>query len=67
MDIVKKFKKIKKNVIIEIKPRRPGDVASIYARIDKLKNQLKWKSKYNKIEHILNSSIRWEKKKLSKY
>ena len=67
MDIVKKFKKIKKNVIIEIKPRRPGDVAAIYARIDKLKNQLKWKSKYNKIEHILNSSIRWEKKKLSKY
>ncbi len=61
LDIVKMLKKIKKNVSIKYEKRRKGDVAQVYSGIKKLKKTLKWSPKFNKIEKILQSAIKWEK------
>ena len=61
-EIVDIFKKIKKKTLIRYKKRRRGDVSQVYADISKLKNILKWKPKYNNINKILISAIKWEKK-----
>ncbi len=62
LQIVNIFKKIKKNLIIKYKNRRPGDVAQVFSNTEKFKKLLKWKPKYNDINKIIMSSIRWEKK-----
>ena len=61
-EIVEIFKKIKKGVIVKYKKRRIGDVAQIYSDNSKLKRILKWKPKFDNIQTILKSAIRWEKK-----
>tara|TARA_B100001939_G_C16809892_1_gene559494 strand:- start:242 stop:931 length:690 start_codon:yes stop_codon:yes gene_type:complete len=61
-EIVEKFKKIKKKVLIKYQKRRSGDVSQIYANTSKIKKILKWKPKFNNIEMILKSAIKWEKK-----
>ena len=61
-EIVDIFKKFKKNVIIRYLERRPGDVAQIYSNTSKIKKILKWKPKFNDINLIIKSAIRWEKK-----
>ena len=60
--IVNIFKKIKKGVGIQYQKRRPGDIAQVYANAKKFKKILRWKPKYNNIELIIKSAIRWEKK-----
>jgi UDP-glucose 4-epimerase len=60
--IVNIFKKIKKNLIINYKPKRPGDVAQMYSNTKKLKQTFKWKAKFNNINLIIKSAIKWEKK-----
>ena len=60
LDIVKIFKKIKKNLTINITAKRKGDVESVYADTRKLKKILKIKMQYNNISKILKSSIKWE-------
>ncbi len=60
LDIVKIFKKIIKNLIINYKTRRIGDVDMVYADVTKIKSILKWKPKYNNIKKIIKSSIKWE-------
>ena len=60
--IVKIFSKIKKNVKIEIKNKRPGDIAQVYANTRKFRKTLKWRPKYNNINKILKSAMKWEKK-----
>jgi UDP-glucose 4-epimerase len=60
LDIVKIFKKIKKNLTINIAAKRKGDVESVYADTGKFKKILKIKMKYNNINAILKSSIKWE-------
>jgi UDP-glucose 4-epimerase len=60
-EIVNIFKKIKKNLIINYYKRRPGDTAQIYSSTKKLNQLLKWKSKYNNINTIIESAINWEK------
>jgi len=62
LEIIKKFKKIKKNLKINYLKRRHGDVAQVYAGTQKLKKLLKWKSNFNDINLIIKSAIRWEKK-----
>jgi len=42
--------------------RRPGDVVSIYASMDKAKEKLKWETKYN-IEDIMRTAWEWEMKR----
>ena len=61
-EIVEIFKKIKKGVVVRYKKKRIGDVAQIYSDNSKLKRLLKWKPKFNNIQTILKSAIRWEKK-----
>lgn len=63
-EIIDIFKKIKKNVIVRYQKKRQGDVAQIYANISKLRKTLNWKPKYNNINLILRSAIKWEKKLL---
>ena len=55
-------KKYIKKIKINFTKKRLGDVDQVYAKIEKLKKILKWKPKHNNIEHILKSSIKWEKK-----
>ena len=62
LQIVKKFKKIKKNLKINIVNRRPGDIAKVYSDTKKFKKLIKWKPKYNNINKIIKSAINWEKK-----
>ena len=61
-EIVNIFKKIKKNIIVKYKKRRPGDVGEVYSNIIKLKKILNWKPKYNNIKLIIHSAAKWEKK-----
>ena len=58
--IIKIFSKIKKNIIIEFKDRRPGDVAQVYADTKKFKRILKWTPKFNNMNSIIKSAIKWE-------
>ena len=62
LQIVKIFKTIKKNLKIIFSNKRPGDVAEVYADTKKFKKLLKWKPKYNNMNKIINSAIKWEKK-----
>ena len=60
--VVNIFKKIKKNLTINYKPKRPGDVAQMYSNTKKLKQIFRWKAKFNNINLIIKSAIKWEKK-----
>ena len=62
LQIISKFKKIKKNLKINFIEKRPGDVAQVYSCTKKFKKLLKWKPKYNNIDLIIKSAIKWEKK-----
>jgi len=63
LQIVKKFQKIiKKKITINFKSARPGDIAQVYANTLRLKKVIKWKPKYNNLEIMLKSAIKWEKK-----
>ena len=61
-EIVNNFKKIKSNLLIKYQSRRLGDIAEVYSNTNKLRNLLNWKPKYNNINQIIKSAIRWEKK-----
>ena len=63
LEVVRKFKKIlKKKVIINFKSPRFGDVGKVYANTLKLKKLINWKPRYNNLEFMLRSAIKWEKK-----
>tara|TARA_B100000900_G_scaffold90502_1_gene73784 strand:+ start:321 stop:1301 length:981 start_codon:yes stop_codon:yes gene_type:complete len=61
LEILRMFKKIKKNLKINFVERRKGDVAAVYSDTKKFKKTIKMKVKYNNIRKILKSSIKWEK------
>ena len=63
LDIVKIFQKNNSLLTIDYKSRRVGDVDMVYADVKKIKKILKWKPKYDNINKIIKSSIRWEKLK----
>ena len=62
LQIVNKFKKIKKNTQINFMSRRPGDIAQVFSDTKKFNEILKWKPKYNNINKIIRSAINWERK-----
>ena len=62
LDIVKISQKFIKKLRYNFINKRKGDAAEIYANTDYLKKIIKWRPKNNKIEKILKSSIKWEKK-----
>ena len=61
-EIVNIFRKLKKNVLVEISKRRPGDLDSVYSNTKKFKSLIKWKPYHKNIKKIVLSAIKWEKK-----
>ena len=52
---------LKKKIPVEVKGRRAGDPAVLYADIGKVKNVLKWKPEKS-LEDSINSGYLWELK-----
>lgn len=48
-----------KKIPVEVKPRRSGDPASIYADNSKAKKVLGWEPKYSDLETIVESAWKW--------
>ena len=62
-DVVKKFKKnTKKKILIKVFKRRKGDMAKITANSSKLQKYINWKPKFNNLNLIVKSCIKWEEK-----
>ncbi len=61
LEILKKFKKIKKNLKINFVQKRKGDVTAVYSDTKKFQKTIKMKMRYNNILKILKSSLKWEK------
>ena len=61
-EIVNIYKKLKNNVRIQFKKRRPGDIAEVYSNTNKFNKLLKWKPRNNNIKKIISSAINWERK-----
>ena len=51
-----------KDFAVVTQGRRPGDVANVVARADKIKKVLGWTPKYNDLEFIVKTAYEWEKK-----
>lgn len=67
LDIVKQAEKIiKKKIKFNIGPRRQGDLATSVANVDKFKKKFNWKPKFNNLNTIIGSALKWEKKLKSK-
>ena len=68
LDIAKTFKKFsKKNIIVNFKNRRQGDMEEIVSSNKKLNDFIKWKPKFNNINKMVSSTFIWNrylKKKL---
>ena len=62
LEILKIASKLKKKVVINFKSPRLADVAKVYANTSKLKRLINWKPRYNNLEFMLKSVIKWEKK-----
>ena len=56
---------LKKPIEIKIAQKRKGDAVSLVADVNKIKQILKWKPQYDKIEDILKTAIKWEEKILN--
>ena len=48
-----------KKLSVEVKPRRPGDPAKLWADNTKAKKVLGWEPKYSDIETIVTSALKW--------
>ena len=66
LEIAKIFKKMKKNLQINFEKRRLGDVGQVFSNTSKFQKLIGWKPKYNDMNKILLSSIKWEKKLVNK-
>ena len=62
-EVIKEINKvINKNIKTSIGPRRPGDSEMIVSNVDKFMKYFSWKPKYNNLNYILKTAIKWEKK-----
>ena len=60
LDVIHAFEKACGHELkYEIKPRRPGDIATCYAKCDKAKRELGWEAEYG-IEEMCADSWRWQ-------
>lgn len=53
-----------KELPIEIKPRRPGDPAKLWADNAKAKNVLGWIPQHSDIETIVSSALKWHQRRI---
>ena len=61
LDVVKSFEKASgQKIPYEIKPRRPGDIATCYADATKAKEELGWVAQRG-IEEMCEDAWRWQK------
>lgn len=51
------------DIKIEDSPRRPGDPASLTAKVDRIHSVIGWKPKYDDLNVIIKSAYEWEKKR----
>ena len=59
--VIETMKKVTgKAIEVRESPRRPGDVAKVIARIDKIKNQWGWPQSKKTLEEICYSTYLWE-------
>jgi UDP-glucose 4-epimerase len=49
----------------EDKPRRAGDPPSLVARADRIRSVLGWTPKYDDLETIVRSQLKWEQRLLA--
>lgn len=62
-DVIKKFRKYaNKNLKILKYPKRKGDMIKVISDNTKLKRFIKWKPRYNSLEKIVKTCIKWENK-----
>ena len=60
LEMVKTYELVSfKKIIYRVLARRPGDVASCYAKVDKAKDMLGWKAKRS-IREMCISSVHWQ-------
>ncbi len=63
MQVIEAAKQIvKADVAFEVCPRRPGDVEQVVADNQKILRGLGWVPKHDKLEEIIESAYRWEKR-----
>ena len=63
LDVVNTANKICQNKInYKFAERRDGDVEKLIAETSKISKHIQWQPKYNDLEEIINSSIKWEEK-----
>ena len=63
LDVVDTANRICQNKIIyKFSDRREGDVEKLIAETSKILTHIEWEPKYNNLEDIINSSIKWEEK-----
>jgi UDP-glucose 4-epimerase len=51
------------NIKIEESPRRPGDPASLTAKVDRIHSVIGWKPQFDDLNEIIKSAYEWEKKR----
>ena len=65
LEIIESIEKItRKKLNIVFMKKRKGDPPILVAKCKKIKNELKWRPKYNSIEKILLTAWNWHKKKI---
>ena len=63
LDVINTTNKICENKInYKFSRRREGDVEKLIAETSKISKYIQWQPKYNDLEEIINSSIKWEEK-----
>ena len=62
IEVAKEFQKqTRKKINIIFKPKRSGDLGKIIASNTNLRKFIKWKPKFNKLDVMVKSCIKWEK------
>lgn len=51
------------NIKIEESPRRPGDPASLTAKVERIHSVIGWKPQFDDLNMIIKSAYEWEKKR----
>ena len=63
LDVVNTANKLYQNKIdYKFSDRRDGDVEKLIAETSKIMKYIKWKPKYNDLNKIISSSVKWEEK-----
>jgi UDP-glucose 4-epimerase len=63
LDVIRAVERVNGAVLpVKLKERRPGDPAAIVAGADRVRSLLGWQPKYEDLDFIVESALRWERK-----